>query len=1094
MTGSVPAGSRQPRGRAVQAAAVGVAAGIVGVGISRAAFGASAAPVGIVIGAAALLCGALLSWKLPSRRRPAVSSGIPSGLRLRRRVHPVAWLSPVTGSILTMAAWGAVAHSSGSGWVQAVGALLGAFLAVGLVAPAVPASGARVACTVAPSDATAGRSMTITVETDRPVRVRPIYPRGPDHQSGGRQRGPRSVRLEVTPGRRGVLDTVVVEVGSSAPFGMLWWARELELPLPHLVHVAPRTGLSEEAVDAGDDRPGDAAPRVPAGIGEPRGIRPYAPGDSRRMVHWPATSHAGLLMVRESERPTDDPVFIDLDLPVDPLAAESEAERVMARRLDVPRPQPTPGARHPRGRGAGGPPRDRPTRPGAPSGPGGTVVTLWQRFVEVNRPGPPEHSVSFRAASVAAVLLGIGACWSEGLLSPRVTVFAVVATVVGNVVAYRRRADPWPGVKPVLALCAVGGFVWFILTVTRHATPGDIATVEGPLAVLFAWVLSTHAFDVPSRRDVTYSLAGSTALIAVAAAQSVDLTLGGWVLAWVACCVWGLVAMWQSLSETEGVPWRPLVAAGALVAVVAVLLVGILPAPKVSTSLIFTASSSDASPVDNPTNLSEASGALPAHAASASGRTGVGGYLGFAHSLDTGDRVSLGNEVIMRVRATRPNYWVGQTFDLWNGQSWIQSADPVGARGSERLTGGSPFAVPTFPDQLADQSSGQEDIQTFYVTTGGPNLVFHADNVQRVYIQARSLLVTPDGTIASSLSMGPGSVYTVVSNDTGATPAELRAATAPTPGGGVVGQDPLDSAETARYLQLPHPDARVTTLARQVTAGIGAPGDTDPHTYDKVAAIERWMSDHVRYTTDIPPLPAGADAVDSFLFGTRRGYCEQISTATVVMLRSLGIPAREAVGYVPGPYDPITDLYDIQAKDAHAWVQVWFPGYGWQNFDPTATVPLANPAPGSVLAGSIGRALGRLPWVPIGVAVVLVTVVVLARRRRSRRPATWMLQVADDLGRGGVRLGCPRRTDETLSAYGQRLALAAPEHGSGLVAVTLLVERAAYGAVEPTGDQIAAALAWTHRFRSVPKRRGGRDGTPDPPGPTARPVLSPTAH
>ena len=212
-------------------------------------------------------------------------------------------------------------------------------------------------------------------------------------------------------------------------------------------------------------------------------------------------------------------------------------------------------------------------------------MTLWQRFVEVNRPGPPEDSVSFRAASVVAVLLGIGACWSEGLLSPTVALFAAVATVVGNLVAYLHRADPWPGIKPILAVCAVGGFVWFILTVTRTATPGDISTVEAPLAVLFAWVLSTHAFDVPSRRDVTYSLAGSTALVAVAAAQSVDLGLGVWVLAWVACCVWGLVAMWQSLSETAGVPWRPLVAAGALVAVVAVLVVAVLPAPKVSASL-----------------------------------------------------------------------------------------------------------------------------------------------------------------------------------------------------------------------------------------------------------------------------------------------------------------------------------------------------------------------------------------------------------------------------------------------------------------------------------------------------------------------------
>ena len=711
----------------------------------------------------------------------------------------------------------------------------------------------------------------------------------------------------------------------------------------------------------------------------------------------------------------------------------------------------------------------------------GRPVTLWQRFVEVNRPGPPEHSVSFRAASVAAVLVGIGACWSEGLLSPGVALFAVAATVVGNVVAYRRRADPWPGVKPVLALCAIGGFVWFIITVTHNATPGDISTVEGPLAVLFAWVLSTHAFDVPSRRDVTYSLAGSTALVAVAAAQSVDLGLGIWVLAWVACCVWGLVAMWQSLSETAGVPWRPLLAAGIGVSLAAVVLVAVLPAPKVSTSLIFTSSPGSSSPVDNPTNLTDGSSSLPAHAASPTGRTRVGGFLGFAKSLDTADRVALGDQVVMRVRATRPNYWIAQTFDVWNGQSWVQSAAPVNGPRVQKLTGGSPFTIPTYPDQVADLASGQEDIQTFYVTSGGTNLVFHADNAQRVYLRASAVYVTADGTIASTESMGAGTIYTVVSNDASAGADQLRAATAPPAAtdptnadSPFVGPAPLGSDEQARYLQLPHPDPRVAALASSITQGVITTDGTGPRTYDKVAAIEQWMSSHVRYTTDIPPLPAGADAVDSFLFGSRRGYCEQISTATVVMLRSLGIPAREAVGYVPGPYNPITDLYDVQAKDAHAWVQVWFPGYGWQDFDPTASVPLANPAPGTVLARSLGHTLGRLPWVPIALVAVMAGAVVWIRMRRSRRPATWAHQVAEDLAHGGSRLGCPRRPDETLSAYGRRLARSAPDHGAGLIAATELVERAVYGGIEPSVDDIGRALESSHRFRSVPKRRPGR--------------------
>ena len=509
------------------------------------------------------------------------------------------------------------------------------------------------------------------------------------------------------------------------------------------------------------------------------------------------------------------------------------------------------------------------------------------------------------------------------------------------------------------------------------------------------------------------------------------------------------------------------------------LLVGILPAPRVSTSLIFTASSADAAPVTSPSGLTDGSAALPAHAASPAGRTGVGGFLGFAKSLDTADRVALGNEVLMRVRATRPNYWVGQTFDEWDGRAWVQTANPVDGPRAEKVTGGSPFLIPTYADQVAPLATGSEDIQTFYLAEGGPNLVFHADNAQRVYLQAHTVTVTPDGTITSGTSMGAGTIYTVVSDDSAATPAQLEAATAPAATGQPPDRDGFGPAEQARYLQLPHTDARVTALARSITAGIGAPDDPDPHTYAKVTAIGDWMAAHIRYTTDIPPLPAGSDAVDSFLFGTRRGYCEQISTATVVMLRSLGIPAREAVGYVPGPYNPITDLYDVQAKDAHAWVQVWFPGYGWQNFDPTADVPLANPAPGAVLASSLGHGLARLPWIPLGLGAGVLVVVVVVLRRRARRPATWAHQVAADLSRGGARLGLPRRPDETLTAYGGRLGRALPDHARDIATATVLVERATYGGIEPSAEQIAEALRVTRQVRSVPRRRR-RDGRAGP--------------
>ena len=486
-------------------------------------------------------------------------------------------------------------------------------------------------------------------------------------------------------------------------------------------------------------------------------------------------------------------------------------------------------------------------------------------------------------------------------------------------------------------------------------------------------------------------------------------------------------------------------------------------------------SSSSGSEVDSPSNLTDGASSLPAHAASPEGRTGVGGFLGFAKSLDTAARTTLGDQVVMRVRASRPNFWLGETYDQWNGQSWLQSGDPAKGPGVNQLPPGSPFTIPATADEAGAQGSGPPDIQTFFLAQSGPNLVFHADQAERVYIQSRTLLLPGDGTIVSSTSMGAGTIYTVISDDTQASGLELRQTTLPGQGPPEALAPALNGRERQNDLQLPHPYPKVAALAHQITAGMTTSATTGPPTYDVVEAIESWMGSHVHYTTDIPSLPTGSDSVTSFLFGSRKGYCEQISTATVVMLRTLGIPAREAVGYVPGSYNPITDLYDVEAKDAHAWVQVWFPGYGWQNFDPTAVVPLANPTPGSVIAHAVARSLGGLPWIPVGALVLVVIAAWTLVRRRGRRPPTWAHRVASDLARGGAKRGLPRRAGETLTSYGARLARADPTAARELLSVTTLVERFAYGGIEPTAEELLGALAFSRRYRTTGRRTRGRN-------------------
>jgi uncharacterized protein (DUF58 family) len=323
-----PAGST-PGWRRLSTAGVGVVAGVCGVVLVRALLGPRMVLVGALVGLVALSAGTSLSWIASGGRGRREADTLPGGRRLRRRVHPVAWLAPVAGSLLAMLAWAGVAHSSGSGWVQAVGALLAAVLFTGLVAPLAPARRAVVVCTASPSDTEAGRSVELTLSASGPMRLRPRYPVGPTAMAEGPSRGSRPVVVTITPDRRGVLESVALELGSCAPFGLLWWARDVRVPLTRPLHVAPRLGMPGPAGSRPEDSAGSSPWRVPSGVGEPRGVRPFEAGDSRRSVHWPATSHTGVLMVRERERQNEEPVVIEVVLPRDPAEAEAEAERVM---------------------------------------------------------------------------------------------------------------------------------------------------------------------------------------------------------------------------------------------------------------------------------------------------------------------------------------------------------------------------------------------------------------------------------------------------------------------------------------------------------------------------------------------------------------------------------------------------------------------------------------------------------------------------------------------------------------------------------------------------------------------------------------------
>ncbi len=166
--------------------------------------------------------------------------------------------------------------------------------------------------------------------------------------------------------------------------------------------------------------------------------------------------------------------------------------------------------------------------------------------------------------------------------------------------------------------------------------------------------------------------------------------------------------------------------------------------------------------------------------------------------------------------------------------------------------------------------------------------------------------------------VGSGDTYDINSVVSNATAEQLRSAGT---------EYPVEI--TSRYLQLPQVTDRTKQLADQLAAGKNNP-------YDVAANIELYLRQNLKYNENVGVPPKGEDAVDWFLFESKQGYCTFYASAMIEMLRVLNIPSRIAVGFYPAQYDDASAGYLYRDLNAHAWVEVYFPQYGWVPFEPTA--------------------------------------------------------------------------------------------------------------------------------------------------------------
>jgi hypothetical protein len=275
--------------------------------------------------------------------------------------------------------------------------------------------------------------------------------------------------------------------------------------------------------------------------------------------------------------------------------------------------------------------------------------------------------------------------------------------------------------------------------------------------------------------------------------------------------------------------------------------------------------------------------------------------------------------------------WRGTTLADFDGQTWRDHSRGVIVRGSQIDLGSvqvpgqalRPFE-PHFPLKVLSYRVVMEPI--------GTDNYFLAPEPMRVSTSFRWAAVRGSGAVLNADHRRLLGVYEATSNIGRPSSDVLRAAPVEYP-----------PEISARYLELPSKtDPRIAELAQKVTAGV-----TDP--YDQAAAIERYLGANYGYTLELPKTPP-ADPVANFLFTRRRGHCEYFASAMAVMLRTLGVPARIATGFRGGEYNDVSGSYVIRGRDAHAWVEVYFPGSGWVDFDPTPIVAEPTGGPWNRLA------------------------------------------------------------------------------------------------------------------------------------------------
>lgn len=544
-----------------------------------------------------------------------------------------------------------------------------------------------------------------------------------------------------------------------------------------------------------------------------------------------------------------------------------------------------------------------------------------------------EHSVSLRVFTFMSVALGIATAGYYNELY-ETTALGLAGISAGYIFSYYRReyTNWWSRI-----VLAIGMFVsgYKYIGEMFYSTRDHVLVLTELLIILQV----LHSFDLPRRKDLVYSVLSAFMLICVGGVLSRTLWYGVILMIFILISLTMLLIYhYQEASFGARVSGNVRQLVPMLRVLLALLVVGfpvffiLMPRYESHAFIGYPVSGRVRAMVQEyageilypePPSKAGGGGALVLDDQTGGSDFSVqygGTYFGFFPLLDLNARGRLDDHLLMRVRTTGANYYRGLVFDKYTKRGW-KMADTEGMRIANRSSK-SLIQLDTYKNQQLTSAGVNSEIvfQTFYFESDMPNLIYAAFDPDDLYLPFSEIVMDRNTSLRAAAVLRSGSVYTVMSRVPRHDPRRLRMADKPCP-------DSLREYCTVENI----PDS-VVKHARRVTRGAAT-------NYDRLMLLRDDLIRHTRYDLSAPRAPRGVDPVEYFLFTSRRGYCEHYASAFTLMARADGIPARLVTGFAAGQYNPLTGLFEISGRHAHAWSEVYFPFMGWVTFDPTPPGP-----------------------------------------------------------------------------------------------------------------------------------------------------------